>query len=288
MRVALESNLVKTTMKLLLIRHLWGVTGNREELFPQFRELGFGGIEAALPAPRERRPLRRLLTRHKFEFIPQIFTAGTSVAAHIESFRRQVGEAAGMSPVFINAHSGLDAWSESESSRFFEAALAVEQAGGIRIAHETHRGRILFNPWITSRLLERFEPLKLCCDFSHWVCVAERLIDDQLEIIRQSAARCLHLHARVGYEQGPQVPDPRAPEYAAHLAAHERWWRLVWDAQKKRGDRVSTLTPEFGPPRYLHTLPFTNAPVSNLWDICHWQAVRQREGFAAWSVGRET
>ena len=46
-------------MKLLLIRHLWGVTGNREELFPQFRELGFGGIEAALPAPSERRPLRR-------------------------------------------------------------------------------------------------------------------------------------------------------------------------------------------------------------------------------------
>ena len=28
-------------------------------------------------------------------------------------------------------------------------------------------------------------------------------------------------------------------------------------AQRRRGDRVSTLTPEFGPPPYLHTLPFT-------------------------------
>ena len=46
------------------------------------------------------------------------------------------------------------------------------------MAHETHRGRILFNPWITCRLLDRFEHLKLCCDFSHWVCVSERLIDD--------------------------------------------------------------------------------------------------------------
>ncbi|MCU0771702.1 MAG: TIM barrel protein [Verrucomicrobia bacterium] len=273
-------------MKLLLIRHLWGVTGNLEELLPQFRELGFDGIEAALPALKERRQWRRLLRQHQFDFIPQIFTAGTSVAAHIESFRRQMGEAAGMSPVFINAHSGLDAWSESDSSRFFEAALAVEQTEGIRIAHETHRGRILFNPWITSRLLDRFERLKLCCDFSHWVCVGERLIDDQIDIIRQSAARCLHLHARVGYEQGPQVPDPRAPEYAAHLAAHERWWRLVWDAQKKRGDKTSTLTPEFGPPGYLHTLPFTNAPVSNLWDICHWQANRQKDNFAAWRKSR--
>ena len=35
-------------MKLLLIRHLWDVTGNREELFSQFRELGLAGIEAAL------------------------------------------------------------------------------------------------------------------------------------------------------------------------------------------------------------------------------------------------
>ena len=273
-------------MKLLLIRHLWGVTGNREELFPQFRALGFAGIEAALPAPKERRQLRRMLAQHQFDFIPQIFTAGAGVAAHLESFRRQVGEAAAMSPVFINAHSGLDAWSESDSSRFFEAALAVEQTEGLRIAHETHRGRILFNPWITSRLLERFENLKLCCDFSHWVCVGERLIDDQLDIIRQSAARCLHLHARVGYEQGPQVPDPRAPEYAAHLAAHERWWRLVWDAQKKRGDKTSTLTPEFGPPGYLHTLPFTNAPVSDLPAICHWQALRQKDNFAAWRKSR--
>ena len=273
-------------MKLLLIRHLWGVTGKPEEYLPQFRELGFVGIESAMPERKERRRFCQLLARHEFDYIPQIFTAGGDVAAHIESFRRQVGEAAAMSPLFINAHSGRDAWSESESSRFFEAVLAVEETEGVRIAHETHRGRILFNPWITSRLLNRFEHLKLCCDFSHWVCVGERLIDDQIEIIRQSAARCLHLHARVGYEQGPQVPDPRAPEYAEHLAAHERWWRLIWDAQKKRGDLTSTLTPEFGPPGYLHTLPFTNAPVSNLWDICHWQANRQQSNFAAWRKKR--
>ena len=269
-------------MKLLLVRHLWGVTGKWEEVFPQFREMGFASIEAALPAATERRRLRRLLTQHTFDFIPQIFTAGSSVAGHVESFRRQVGEAASMTPLFINAHSGCDAWSESDAVRFFEAALTIEASEGIRIAHETHRGRILFNPWITSRLLDHFDELKLCCDFSHWVCVAERLIDDQLHIIRQSAARCLHLHARVGYEQGPQVPDPRAPEYAMHLAAHERWWWLVWDAQKKRGDKTSTLTPEFGPPRYLHTLPFSNAPVSDLWEICHWQALRQKDNFAAW------
>ena len=273
-------------MKFLLIRHLWGVTGDWEDVFPRFHALGFRGIEVALPVAKERRRLRRLLAAHQFDCIPQIFTAGANVAAHLESFRRQIGEAASLSPLFINAHSGQDAWSESEANRFFEAALAIEQSGGFLIAHETHRGRILFNPWVTRRLLEQFETLKLCCDFSHWVCVGERLLDDQIAIIRQSAARCLHLHARVGYEQGPQVPDPRAPEFAAHLAAHERWWRLVWDAQIKRGDKISTLTPEFGPPGYLHTLPFTQAPVSDLWEICHWQARRQKINFTAWQKSR--
>ena len=88
-------------MKLLLIRHLWGVTGKWEEVFPQFRALGFVGIEAGLPAPKDRRRLRRLLAQHQLDFIPQIFTAGASVAAHLESFRRQVGEAASLTPRFI-------------------------------------------------------------------------------------------------------------------------------------------------------------------------------------------
>ena len=51
-------------------------------------------------------------------------------------------------------------------------------------------------------------------------------------------------------------------------------------AQEKRGFRISTLTPEFGPPDYQHTLPFTRVPVSNLEEICDWQARRQADNFA--------
>lgn len=269
-------------MKLQIIRHLWGVTDPWEDTFPKFAELGFTGIEAPLPAKDEARRFRKLLDQHGFAYIPQIFSGGTDVAGHARSFAEQLRAAADWSPLLVNAHSGLDAWDDTDACRYFESALEAELARGVAVAHETHRGRILFNPWTTDRMLARFDTLRLCCDFSHWVCVAERLIDDQLEIIRRSAERCLHLHARVGYEQGPQVPDPRAPEYAPHLAAHERWWRIVWEAQERRGDKTTTLTPEFGPPGYLHTLPYTQAPVSDLWDICHWQAQRQRENFAAW------
>ena len=55
---------------------------------------------------------------------------------------------------------------------------------------------------------------------------------------------------------------------------------MIWEAQKRRGIRISTLTPEFGPPAYQHTLPFTGVPVSNLEEICDWQARRQAENFA--------
>jgi len=267
-------------MKLLLFRHLWGVVGEWESSFPRFKSAGYQGIESALPPSSERKRFRRLLDQHGFDYVAQIFSEGRTVADHIDSLREQVTAAARLGPRFINAHSGRDAFSEAESVRFFEGAIEVERRSGIRIAHETHRGRILFNPWITSRLLARFQELKLCCDFSHWVCVCERLLPDQSSILRQCSARCLHLHARVGYEQGPQVPDPRAPEYQPHLAAHEKWWRMVWRAQLQRGEKLSTLTPEFGPPQYQHTLPFTGMPVSDLEQICDWQARRQAANFA--------
>jgi hypothetical protein len=266
-------------MHLLIFRHLWGVAGEWGDLFPRFRRAGYRGIEAAMPAPEDRKRFRSLLQKHRLEFIPQIFSCGQTVKDHLESLRGQAVAAKAFGPRFINAHSGKDAFSEDESMRFFEGALRLEAELGVPIAHETHRGRILYNPWVTSRLLKRFPDLKLCCDFSHWVCVCERLLEDQGAILRQAARHCLHLHARVGYEQGPQVSDPRAPEYRRHVEAHEVWWRLVWAAQEKRGFRISTLTPEFGPPGYQHTLPFTQAPVSDLVEICDWQARRQAENF---------
>ena len=268
-------------MELKLIRHLWGVEQAWEETFPRFRAEGFTGIECRLPVPIERGRFQRLLAAYGFAFIPQIFTDGTSVAEHLASFRAQVQDAVSAQPLLINAHTGSDAWSLDEAKRFYDGALAVERAAGVTVCHETHRGRYFYSPWVTRDLIKCFPDLRLCCDFSHWVCVAERLIDSELPIIRLCAELAGHVHARVGYEEGPQVPDPRAPEYLGHVEAHERWWDLVWQAQQARGMTVSTLTPEFGPPAYLHTIPHTNAPVADLWAICAWQAKRQAERFAA-------
>ncbi|MCG8607589.1 sugar phosphate isomerase/epimerase, partial [bacterium] len=73
----------------------------------------------------------------------------------------------------------------------------------------------------------------------------------------------------------------RAPDYKTELEVHERWWDMILIAQNKRGVQESTLTPEFGPPPYLQTLPYTQAAVTDLWDVCNWQARRQAERFSS-------
>jgi len=267
-------------MELRLARHLWGVTEDWEQAFPRIQAEGYSIIETSLPAPENQARFRELLTQYGFDYIAMISTRGSTVAEHLASFRAQIEASRALQPILINSHSGRDAWDEAQSHDFFYQALAVESTLDIPVAHETHRGRILFNPWVTQRLIQQFENLHLCFDISHWVCVCERLLDTELDIIQQCAERCIHLHTRVGYEQGPQVPDPRAPEYQRHLEAHERWWQLVWDAQAAKGNKISTLTPEFGPPNYLQTLPYSNMPVADLGEICNWMAQRQAERFA--------
>ena len=73
-------------------------------------------------------------------------------------------------------------------------------------------------------LLRLFPDLKLSCDLSHWVCITERLLTTEGEMTRWPPSIASICTARVGYENGPQVADPRAPEFAPQLAAHEAWW----------------------------------------------------------------
>lgn len=268
-------------MELTIFRHLWGITEPWETLFPKIKSLGYQGIEHILPDAADRDRFRRLLDQHQFRYIAQIITTGSTVEDHIRSFRQNVESASALKPQTINCHSGCDWFTEEQSKKYFGEALEFEAKTGIPVAHETHRGRILYNPWITDKLLKQFPDLKLSCDFSHWVVISERLLETELDIIARSAERCIHVHARVGYEEGPQVPDPRAPEYERQVLAHERWWDMIWTAQERRGMKESTLTPEFGAPDYLHTLPYTRTPVADLWDICNWQASRQRSRFSA-------
>lgn len=276
-----------------LIRHLWGVNlsdGIKPHL-SNWREIGYQGLEFSPRLVLDARELRLLLKEEGIVWVPQVFSnlmeGGGSVTQHLKSLREQIVECLDGMPQFFNAHTGSDAWSLNEAEDFYGVAGKLEAELGVVLSHATHRSRYFGNPWNTCYLLGRVPDIKLTCDFSHWVCVAERLLANADPIFFRVAQNCHHLHARVGYEQGPQVPDPRDPQRNTHLKVHERWWKMVWSARQAQGIDELTLTPEFGPPPYQHTLRFTQQPVGDLEAICDWMATRQVERFAAWSCNGE-
>lgn len=69
------------------------------------------------------------------------------------------------------------------------------------------------------------------------------------------------------------MSDPRSEEWRESVDAHLRWWADIWQDQKARGMTVTTVTPEFGPFPYQHTLPNSGGqPVADCGEVNDWIA----------------
>ena len=280
-------------MKLKLFKTLWGHDGTQTSAIEQAVQADFDGIEG--PAPEntaDAQRLKRMLDDAGLLSIAEITTAGSyvpqrraSLQDHIDSFSAKLEHSLQLDPLFITCLGGCDAWPEEQSLEFFTRCIELATTAGIAVSFETHRSRSLFNPWITQRIVERLPEILLTVDFSHWCVVCERLMDTELDVIDAIADNVQHIHARVGYDQGPQVPDPRAPEYEYALRAHQNWWQLIWQSQLKRQFRTTTMTPEFGPDGYLHEAPFSREPVADLWQLNQWMAEEEKQHFERFTNG---
>ena len=274
-------------MQQKLFKTLWGFDGDYLKAVDEAVADGFDGIEG--PAPLDsgiRDEFAASLRENGLLYIQEICTGGdyvpdrrATVDEHLEAF--EMGFAAGeeLSPLFVTSMAGCDAWPEEKSIAFFRRGMVLAEAAGRVLCYETHRSRSTFNPWTTQRIVEAIPAIRLTADFSHWCVVCERLVDTELDVIKGIAGNIHHVHARVGYDQGPQVPHPAAPEYADALAAHQRWWEIIWRAQQQQGYDTTTMTPEFGPDGYLHLMPFTREPVADLREINNWMAQTERRHF---------
>ncbi|MBA3874892.1 MAG: sugar phosphate isomerase/epimerase, partial [Anaerolineae bacterium] len=253
-------------------RALWGMEGPLEQQFERIAAAGYDGAEVWLTGsaftPQQ---ILQLAEQHHLRLI---VAGAIATIAEIQSTLQAFAE---YDPVKINIQSGIDSMTFDEGKRFVEAMLEAERKIGLAIMQETHRGKLLYAPWIATTYLREFPEMHITADYSHWVNVCERLPVDQAEALALANAHARHIHGRVGYEEGPQVPDPSAPEYATQLEWHETQWKAIHDGQQTSGETVLTFTPEYGPPAYLHTLPHTNVPVANLWDVCLWAANRARQ-----------
>ncbi len=276
-------------MELKLFKQRWGHEGTIADAADQIAVAGFDGLEGALPTdPDERREFIDVLGERGLLYIAEISTTGyatptpgSSVADHLDAFERILADSLVGRPIFFSSMAGNDLWRFAESVEFLTKAHAIVERYGVRLGFETHRSRTLFHPVITRELLREVPPIELTIDFSHWCVVTERLVLDELpDVLALCAERVLHIQPRIGYDQGAQVPDPRAPEYAPAVEAHFRWWRALWEGQRRRGFQTVTMTPEFGPDGYLHLEPFTQKPVANIWELNCWTGQRLREEFA--------
>lgn len=136
---------------------------------------------------------------------------------------------------------------------------------------------MLFAAPVAKRFLETIPGLRITMDISHWCNVSESLLADQQQTVDLAIQRTDHIHARIGHPEGPQVSDPRAPEWEPACKAHFGWWDKVVELKKQQGETLTILT-EFGPVDYMPALPYTRQPVADQWAINYYmmQTLRKR------------
>ena len=278
-------------MELLTFKTLWGYPEPRdavalERACGQAVAAGFDGVEGPVPLDHQlREAFAESLAEKGLHYIAEVCTAGSYVpersaamSRHLADLEDALVRLAPLEPLLVNCLGGCDRWDVATSCEFFQRALALADKYAVAISFETHRGRSLYSPWVTEQILERMT-LPLTCDFSHWCVVCEGLGSTEDEMMAYVAGHARHVHGRVGYDQGSQVSDPADPRYREDLQKHLRWWQWIWQAQRERGEVVSTLTPEFGPDGYQMILPATGQPYGSLDSFNAWMAARCRRAF---------
>ena len=171
-----------------------------------------------------------------------------------------------LQPDLINSHTGKDYYDFGENSKILELTNQISKSSDIPIWHETHRGRFSFHAKTLLNYLDLFPNLKLVGDLSHFGVVSESNLEDQESILNKIFPKIKHIHARIGFEQSPQVNDPFAPEWANYLDRYLSWWNQIIRIHEKRGLKEILITPECGPYPYMPQRPYTKEPLSNQWD----------------------
>lgn len=258
-------------MKILFFCSTWGLEEmpSMEARLRKIKAGGFDGVEMAVPEEAAAcLEARRIADELGLDIIAQqCRTAGNTVAEHTAGFGAIHQRALLLRPLHLNSHTGRDHFTVEQNLEIFDHASAVATRHGLEVMHETHRSRALFSAPAAERLLAERPDLKLVADFSHWCCVHESLLADQPERIERAIDRSFAIHARIGHEQGPQVPDPRDGMWRSHLDAHLAWWKEIAAWRRAEGRDVLCVTVEFGPAPYMTLLPQTHRPIADLWDI---------------------
>ena len=237
---------------------------------------GFDGVEINLPDDQQfvaefMSELERIRqTSHPdFIFIAQqvLSNEKETVEAYAKRLTNRLNFLVGLKPNVINSHTGKDFFEFEENCTIIEKVEEVGRAAGIPIWHEIHRGRFSFHLRTLLDYLNILPNLKLIADLSHFCVVSESDLSDQQELLTRIYPNIQHIHARVGFEQSPQVNHPFAPEWKKHLDLYTTWWKEIIALQSQNGAAQMTITPEVGPFPYMPQAPFTQQPLADQWEV---------------------
>lgn len=292
-----------------MFKSLWGLVnkdgGNKllQHILPEMQATGYHGIECSVRLAYsldKSDGFAALMKEHGLRWIPIVFSSGpdavvnsqtpiidhdSSVERHVDTIKQQIAIAmsmsAGMEVPFINSHTGHDSFTEIKAHTLLQRLARAEDELSVKIVHEVHRGRIFFNPWVTQRLAQQNPNVKLIADYSHFTCASEIEPWDPnlIRVLDRLAPHIHHIHARIGYDNGPQVVDPRFPTWQRHTRAFESLWKYIWKVQYLNGFRSTSATTEFGPPSYQPVYPCICKSSVGLEDINEWMGRRVQQVF---------
>lgn len=245
----------------------WGFEEGTEVFIKKAKAYGYDGIETWAPIDKQKQI--QILKWLKENNMKIIFLCGSNPSLPFEkslsNYKEYLKNTLELSPIAINSHTGSDFYTLSENMAFIEVANELSNQYNIPIYHETHRGRFSFSLPKTIEYIEKNKDLSLTLDISHWLVVHESLLKNRQELLDKIIKRSNHIHARVGFEEGPQVNDPSAPEWKNIVERHLDIWEAVITKNLNEKNNV-TITTEFGPPNYMPTLPITKKPTSDQWN----------------------
>ena len=268
--------------EILFFQTNWGNTRSWDAFCAHAKASGFDGIDVWLPGdPEDQEALRAALNKHGLQLN---LMHGTNNSLPFEEslaqYTARLYELCAWKPVLINSQTGGDFLSVEQNAAFIRAANAISAETGVPVYHETHRSRFSYSLPVTLEYLKAIPEMRLTADISHWMVVHESLLEGRDGLLAPVIAQTNHIHARVGHPEGPQVNDPRAPEWKRAVDRHLDLWEQIIRKCWAETSRPMTVTAEFGPPYYMPALPYTQVPVSDQWEanVYMMKAIKQRLG----------
>lgn len=265
-------------MKVQFLYPRWGAEAIPWPAFlASIKSEGFAGVEwnpDGAPAT-ERDAVMGLLKQMQLDYaivttVAAPYTGFKEYMTQLNTLLEQLTDAQAfvLQPLFITMQTGREFFTDAQILRCDELMGSFQQKKGIPIYHETHRNKWAYAVHRLPPIIEKCAGIGLTLDVSHWFCVSEGYLPDQQAAVSMAIEQAHHIHARVGFDQGPQVSDPALSEYEQALNEHLKIWDHWLARRRDKGYEVSTITPEFGPPPYMVTK--AENPQEEQWRLNLW------------------